>query len=291
MRGETQVRRRVRPVLHSLWSPILVAAALLVSGDGRAGNVDLRSAAATQGMDNVVPLELWARDPGPAAIRVLVAPAVHQAAQLNGLPVPFMLKLLGRESGFDPNAVSRAGALGIAQFMPATAQAMGLNDPFDPLQAVSASARYLGLLRRQFGNVGLAAAAYNAGPGRVQLWLAGHAILPAETVAYVRSVTGRSVLDFAPSHLRDGLQLGGSVAVASFGPGGWESRLLADLLKAPAPGGKAAAGPIRPDLMAAAAGSRRPPPSGRRTRRTQGEAALCEAVSRPGATCLARSEF
>jgi len=75
--------------------------------------------------------------------------------------------------------------------MPETAAAVGLDNPFDPLQAIAASARLLRNLARQFGNLGLAAAAYNAGPRRIQDWLARRGKLPAETQHYVRTITGR----------------------------------------------------------------------------------------------------
>jgi membrane-bound lytic murein transglycosylase B len=87
--------------------------------------------------------------------------------------------------------VSRAGAQGIAQFMPETAATVGLDNPFDPLQAIAASARLLRNLVKQFGNLGLAAAAYNAGPRRIQDWLARKGKLPEETQHYVKTITGR----------------------------------------------------------------------------------------------------
>ena len=75
--------------------------------------------------------------------------------------------------------------------MPQTAVEMGLSDPFDPLQAIPASARFLRKLYNQFGNLGLAAAAYNAGGGRIEKWLSRRSSLPAETRAYVKiSITG-----------------------------------------------------------------------------------------------------
>src|SRR4029453_508603 len=93
----------------------------------------------------------------------------------------------------NPAAVSPKGAMGIAQFMPQTASGRGLADPFEPLLALRESASYLHELRTTFqGNLGLAAAAYNAGPGRVEAWLAGRRGLPPETRAYVRIVTGRT---------------------------------------------------------------------------------------------------
>jgi hypothetical protein len=68
---------------------------------------------------------------------------------------------------------------------------MGLDNPFDPLQAIPASARLLRALFEQFGNLGLAAAAYNAGPKRIQDWLSRKGKLPEETQGYVQTITGR----------------------------------------------------------------------------------------------------
>jgi Transglycosylase SLT domain/SPOR domain len=114
------------------------------------------------------------------------------AADANGLPLEFLTRLIWQESRFDPGAVSRAGAQGVAQFMPKTAVSRGLANPFDPIEAITKSAELLRDLKTQFGNLGLAAAAYNAGPKRVQDWLARRRSLPRETQAYVRIVTGRS---------------------------------------------------------------------------------------------------
>ncbi|HET9715428.1 MAG TPA: lytic transglycosylase domain-containing protein [Pseudolabrys sp.] len=119
-----------------------------------------------------------------------ICKAVVDAAESNDLPIPFFIRLLFQESRFRPDAVSPAGAQGIAQFMPATAADVGLQNPFDPLQAVAASARLLRDLVRQFGNFGLAAAAYNAGPKRIQDWIAKKEKLPRETRHYVKTITG-----------------------------------------------------------------------------------------------------
>jgi hypothetical protein len=121
-----------------------------------------------------------------------VCPALAAAASANDLPIDFFSALIWQESRFDPQAVSRAGAQGVAQFMPATASRRGVADPFDPAEAIAKAAQLLRDLRDEFGNLGLAAAAYNAGPGRVRDWLAGRRDLPGETRAYVRLVTGRS---------------------------------------------------------------------------------------------------
>src|SRR5207237_5066910 len=90
-------------------------------------------------------------------------------------------------------------AQGIAQFMPGTASERGLLDPFNPVQALPKSAEFLAELRNQFGNLGLAAAAYNAGPRRVQEWLAGTGPMPQETRNYVVAITGSTVDAWASS--------------------------------------------------------------------------------------------
>lgn len=120
-----------------------------------------------------------------------VCETLTQAAESNHLPVPFFINLLFQESRFQPEVVSSAGAQGVAQFMPETAASMGLDNPFDPLQAIPASARLLRELVAQFGNLGLAAAAYNAGPRRIQNWLGKKGKLPEETKGYVKTITGR----------------------------------------------------------------------------------------------------
>ncbi|OKO82924.1 hypothetical protein AC629_23335 [Bradyrhizobium sp. NAS80.1] len=123
--------------------------------------------------------------------------ALAAAATTNDLPVDFLTRLIWQESHFRPDAISRKGAQGIAQFMPATARLSGLEDPFNPLEAIAKSGELLHSLRLAFGNLGLAAAAYNAGSGRVRDWLGARRPLPLETRAYVRLVTGRSVEEWA----------------------------------------------------------------------------------------------
>jgi transglycosylase-like protein with SLT domain len=122
--------------------------------------------------------------------------ALKEAAEESGIPVPFFARLLWQESRFKSNEVSQAGAQGVAQFMPETAAEVGLDDPFDPLKALPASAKFLRKLRDDFGNLGLAAAAYNAGPGRIQKWLAKESDLPRETRDYVRIITGTRAEDW-----------------------------------------------------------------------------------------------
>ena len=127
---------------------------------------------------------------------------IESAARASDLPLEFFARVIWQESRFRSDAigpVTRSGqrAQGIAQFMPGTASERGLLDPFNPVQALPKSAEFLDELRNQFGNLGLAAAAYNAGPRRVQEWLAGTGAMPQETRSYVLAITGATVEDWA----------------------------------------------------------------------------------------------
>lgn len=130
--------------------------------------------------------------PARALSRDSVCNAVVSAARAHDLPVPFFANLIWQESNFKSTAISRAGAQGIAQFMPRTAAELGLLNPFEPIQALFTAGKLLRQLAGQFGNnLGLAAAAYNAGPKRVSDWLGKRSALPGETRDYVRKITGR----------------------------------------------------------------------------------------------------
>ncbi|WP_244065096.1 lytic transglycosylase domain-containing protein [Bradyrhizobium sp. Ce-3] len=134
---------------------------------------------------------------------------IESAARANDLPLEFFARVIWQESRFQADAVgpmTRSGqrAQGIAQFMPGTANERGLLDPFNPVQALPKSAEFLSELRNQFGNLGLAAAAYNAGPRRIQDWLAGTGYMPQETRNYVSAITGSSVDDWAAAARNNG---------------------------------------------------------------------------------------
>jgi hypothetical protein len=129
---------------------------------------------------------------GQALCRVIEASAAQRQ-----LPLELFTRLIWRESSFRPAAISPKGAQGVAQFMPRTAAERGLADPFDPEQAIPASAAFLSELITRFGNFGLGAAAYNAGPNRVANWLDAKGALPQETRDYVLFITGRSIDDWA----------------------------------------------------------------------------------------------
>jgi hypothetical protein len=149
---------------------------------------------------------------GPAAEHTeSICLLVESAAQANGLPLDFFARVIWQESRFRPDAVgprTRRGdhALGIAQFMPGTAADRRLLDPFDPVEALPKAAEFLRELAGEFGSLGLAAAAYNAGPRRVRDWLAGRGHLPSETRAYVRAITGQSAETWVAAR-RDGREL------------------------------------------------------------------------------------
>jgi transglycosylase-like protein with SLT domain len=166
-----------------------------------------------------------ARDDAQKSICLLL----ESAARANDLPVEFFARVIWQESRFRADAVgpvTRSGkrAQGIAQFMPGTAAERNLLNPFDPIQALPKSAEFLSELRREFGNLGLAAAAYNAGPRRVREWLAGSGGMPAETRSYVAAITGLSVEQWAK---------GGDDRKPHPGPGCGE--LMALLKRAPNP--------------------------------------------------------
>jgi Transglycosylase SLT domain/SPOR domain len=154
--------------------------------------------------------------PAPAAtggmdVRQSVCLMIEASARAHNLPLEFFARVIWQESRFQPNVVgprTRSGdrAQGIAQFMPRTAAERGLLDPFDPVQALPKSAEFLRELADQFGNLGLAAAAYNAGPQRVRDWLSGARTLPAETRNYVQAITGISADEWARSGKREPVQ-------------------------------------------------------------------------------------
>jgi cell wall-associated NlpC family hydrolase len=116
--------------------------------------------------------------------------SIFQAASaISGVPGTLLSAVAGTESGFQPGAVSGAGAEGLMQLMPGTAASMGVN-PFDPAQAVPAAAQLLASYHQQFGSWSLALAAYNAGPGAVQQY-SGVPPYP-QTQAYVQGVLSRA---------------------------------------------------------------------------------------------------
>ena len=124
----------------------------------------------------------------PAFVPARFAPMIVAAAQRWNVSATLLAAQLYAESNFNPFARSHAGALGIAQFMPSTAAAMGVGNPLDPAQAIDGQARLMRDLLRRFGAVALALAAYNAGP--VPVAACGCVPPYAETQAYVAKILG-----------------------------------------------------------------------------------------------------
>jgi hypothetical protein len=124
----------------------------------------------------------------PSFVPSRFAPVIAGAAQRWNVGAALLAAQIMQESHFNPYAISGAGARGIAQFMPGTAQAYGLSNPFDGEAAIMAQAHLMHDLLRQLGSVPLALAAYNAGPARV----AACGCVPpiAETTAYVSAILG-----------------------------------------------------------------------------------------------------
>ena len=178
-----------------------VALALLLSmtGMASAGTAPAATGIAVPSVEELA-AQSAPRKPGRSDpnTRRTICLMIESAARANHLPLEFFARVIWQESRFQSDAVgpvTRSGerAEGIAQFMPGTASERRLLDPFDPVQALPKSAQYLSELRDQFGNLGLAAAAYNAGPRRVQDWLAGSGQMPLETRNYVAAITGSTM--------------------------------------------------------------------------------------------------
>ncbi|KRR21754.1 lytic transglycosylase domain-containing protein [Bradyrhizobium retamae] len=178
--------------LRALWCTLWLLSSVANAFAEDAGEATRSSAAASQ-------KPATARE---SEAREAMCLMIESAARASDLPLEFFARVIWQESRFQSDAVgpvTRNGqrAQGIAQFMPGTANERGLLDPYNPVQALPKSAEFLAELREQFGNLGLAAAAYNAGPRRVQEWLAGTGPMPQETRNYVLAITGSTVEDWA----------------------------------------------------------------------------------------------
>lgn len=154
----------------------------------RGRNVPQRRAVATQG--RIAP-RLSGSGQKPFGIkdaqRLRLRPHVDAIARQHGLDPALLHAVISAESAYNPRALSKAGAMGLMQLMPATAKRFGVQDPYDPVANINGGARYLSWLLNRFGSLDLALAGYNAGEGAVERH--GNAIPPyPETQTYVQRV-------------------------------------------------------------------------------------------------------
>jgi len=189
-----------------MWRVLALACGLLLALPANAQESTQESAQEAPGEQPAPPAEAAPPEagkvPAPGDAQKSMCLLLESAARAHDLPIEFFARVIWQESRFRADAVgpvTRSGkrALGIAQFMPGTAAERNLLNPLDPIQALPKSAEFLHELQREFGNLGLAAAAYNAGPRRVREWMAGTGPMPAETRAYVQAITGASVEQWA----------------------------------------------------------------------------------------------
>jgi soluble lytic murein transglycosylase-like protein len=168
---------------------------------GQAGSIAKQSASITKQRSSSKAVDTWEWSPAAKAILEIAPVAlgcvpagiadfdglIRKHARREGLNEALVRAVVRRESGFNPCAVSRAGAQGLMQLMPETAEYLGVADPFDPEQNLAGGSRFLKmLLERYGGNLSLALGAYNAGPGRVDRL--GRVPAIAETQNYVRTI-------------------------------------------------------------------------------------------------------
>ncbi|GIK31482.1 MAG: hypothetical protein BroJett009_04740 [Armatimonadota bacterium] len=183
LRGPEGVQNRIAELQSRIADKLGTAGSPDATSDPPAGQV--RSRGLSGGLRPFDPFGFGA-SPRAISSPTHLKSLIESAALREGLDPDLLDSLVAAESGYDPAARSRAGALGLTQLMPSTATALGVAQPFDPEQNLSGGAKYLSQMLQKFGSLEKALAAYNAGPGAVER----HGGIPpyAETQAYVRRV-------------------------------------------------------------------------------------------------------
>jgi soluble lytic murein transglycosylase-like protein len=178
-------RRRRERRRAQMRSVLFTALTLAVPSSIRTGTSAIRNAISPSAPSVTVTVDSFVGIPANEAYDSLI----EEAAQIYGVDDDLIRSIMQTESAFDPFAVSRAGALGLMQLMPAIAREFGVTNPFDPRQNIMAGTRLLReLLDSYRGNVKLAVASYNAGPTAVRRY--GRVPPYRETQNYVKRVTG-----------------------------------------------------------------------------------------------------
>jgi len=188
--GELAVTQRVRQLQALIESARAVASGSVSAGSPASAAAVSPSSTSPQPANSSFASALQAATTASAGAQAgEYESLIEQAAARNGVDPAVLHGLIQQESGFDPSAVSSAGASGLTQLMPGTASSLGVANPLNPAESIEGGARYLGEMMRRFaGNTTDALAAYNAGPGAVQEY--GGVPPYSETQSYVEKVLG-----------------------------------------------------------------------------------------------------
>ena len=150
-------------------------------------NESLSNLSMSQALQNLEPENETSSINSTYASKSQLISMINQVAQKHGVDEKLVQALIKQESGFNPNAKSKVGAIGLMQLMPSTAKAMGVKNPYNAAQNVEGGVKYLkSMLNKYNGNIILALAAYNAGPGAVDKY---SGVPPyKETENYVKNI-------------------------------------------------------------------------------------------------------